>query len=466
MTTSTKPLINVTITEEGMALLDPPVPLLEPLLEYRRRTFVLAGPTGVLEQINEFTLCGFDREGRLTITAGMLPRVCQVLREHGYRVRIENLTKERALELEDNVLGECSDYDETLLTQIMQNPLGQIHVQHDDDAIDKCVLIGRAFPKAQIVVAVATRKQAWKVHGRLGNALKQPVGLCMSGICQTETHLLVATFWHLPRDLAGKIDILLLPFGVESTGDEATNAVIGMKSPRQYAFFQPQRRLDHLVQLRLEQLAGRPIFLVRKRRVRVRVLMMPLPDHAIAAGINALDRKRSLIWHNSIRNKRIAEVASAVAARDIRALRRLGFRDEDMTVMHFRAPRIVILVETPEHGRKLLPLLPGWKMLDLMPKDETASPQKPTTREPVIVTAAFAATKPIRADVVIRATGTEFPMRVKGFPQIVNNRDENEALIIDLLDAMDAPAEIDTRRRVEEYQRRGMTVISIAKDHY
>lgn len=277
--------------------------------------------------------------------------------------------------------------------------------------------------------------------------------------------MVVATFQHIPPDMVGTTDILLLPYGEESTGLAAMDAVTRLNAPRRYVFVQAHRRHDRHLQLRLEQFGGRVLRFVEKRRVPVRVLMMPVPDHAVAPDITALRRKRSLIWHNSIRNGCIAELATALVARDTTFLHRIGCRDEDLRPLDYAAPRVVVVVESPEHGRRLWSLLPGWKVLDLMPR-ETGESQanKPRNTDPVIVTQVFAGTKPIRADIVIRATGTEFPVRVKGFPRRMNYMGANEALLIDFLDHADTGMELETRRRVAEYQRRGMMVIRPMRD--
>src|SRR4051794_26550806 len=86
-------VVTVVVTPAHVAVMDPPVPLLRPLLEYRARAFRPGGPQGFEEVEETRTLCSFDVKGRLCFPAGLLPRLRTVLREHGYRVRVEDRRK-------------------------------------------------------------------------------------------------------------------------------------------------------------------------------------------------------------------------------------------------------------------------------------------------------------------------------------------------------------------------------------
>jgi hypothetical protein len=153
------PRINVIITEDHFAVMDPPVPLLEPLLQYRIRSFVPGGPTGVQEKLNTFTLCKFDHMERLEFLAGLLPRIRLELRKHGYRMRIDDRRNATPLEVDEEVVGECNCDDEDLLKVVARTPLAQIQVPHSERAMERCVLFCRAFPNARIAFAVTRRHQ-------------------------------------------------------------------------------------------------------------------------------------------------------------------------------------------------------------------------------------------------------------------------------------------------------------------
>ena len=77
----------------------------------------------------------------------------------------------------------------------------------------------------------------------------------------------------------------------------------------------------------------------------------------------------------------------------------------------------------------------------------------------IIVTTSYAATHGIRADVLVRASGTDSPLRVKGFPAPDIDKGR-EPLLIDFDDSCQFLATEDTRRRLHDYRRRGMTVVA------
>src|SRR4051794_40495912 len=86
-------LVDVIVTVDHVAALWPAVELLEPILQYRRLTFAPGGPQGHRGVEEDVILSQLDVEGRLCFSAGLLPRVCGVLGEHGYRVRIDDRRK-------------------------------------------------------------------------------------------------------------------------------------------------------------------------------------------------------------------------------------------------------------------------------------------------------------------------------------------------------------------------------------
>src|SRR6187399_3177412 len=53
-------LVSVIITPQHTAVMDPPLPLVKPLLEYRRRKFVPGGPYGWREVEQMISLHGLD----------------------------------------------------------------------------------------------------------------------------------------------------------------------------------------------------------------------------------------------------------------------------------------------------------------------------------------------------------------------------------------------------------------------
>ena len=135
------------ITKEHVAVLDPPVLLLQPLLEYTARSYEPGGPTGYREVMVPTTLCEFDRKGRLVFPAGLARRAVHLLREHGWKVQVDDQRpRDRRLTIAPAVLDDLEWQEHELLEAIIREPLGQIEVRRFDDVIAKCKLLSRAFP--------------------------------------------------------------------------------------------------------------------------------------------------------------------------------------------------------------------------------------------------------------------------------------------------------------------------------
>jgi hypothetical protein len=459
--------VRVIITRHHAAVLAPAVPLLQPLLESHRHAFAAGGPTGYRHVETVEALYTFDHRGRLVFPAGLLPRVSQALREAGYVVRVDDQRRRgRRWRPAEDIYAAATTAERALLQAVCREPLGQIEVRTRQDRIAKCLLLLRAFPKARVAVAVATRAQALELWRELEEQLDEPIGLELSGVTRRGQRCQVGTFANLSRYSVGGWDLVLLPYAEGSTGERAIELVTQAHSRRVYAFVQPQRRPDRLLQLRLEEMAGKVLFRSAKPRVPVRVVLVPCPPCAVAASTTALERKRAAYWHNQVRNRQVAAVATAAAAKDLVALRRFGLSVRDLhALVREEAPRAVIVVELPEHGRELRALLAGARLLHQVPQTAPAAPATRTGKggrdRPTIVTAVHAATKRIQADVVLRATGTAWPLRVRGFPPRCEDQDGQAVVLIDLHDAFDAQAKADTRRRIEDYWQHGWHLATV-----
>jgi hypothetical protein len=449
-----------------VAVLDPPVPALKRPLEYTVRTFEPGGPAGWRQVVETRRLWDLDFRGRLAFSAGLWPRLREVLRESGYSVDVHDLRRPGPRLRPDRALLEsCDDGELQLLGAVTRNLLGQIEVRHWADAIEQSALICRLFPRARVVVAAATRRQAGKVWRALQGQLGEAVGLALAGVRRPAKRVLVATFGGVPANTAGEWDILLLPSGEEATGTRAVDLACRMAFRRIYAFVRPQRRPDWLVQLRREQLAAAVIHHLARPRVPVRVRVLPTPPGTVAGATTALQRKRTLYWYNTKRNERVASVARAAAGGDLEALQRFGVRAGDVPATPGARPRVAVLVETLKHARRLLRRLPGWRLLHRAPTTGAGEAQASGGQQPgpAVVTAVYAATRRLRADVWVVAAGTAWAARLKGFPPRRRGGGPGHVLLLDFDDAFDARAAADAGRRVREYERRGMAVAAAAR---
>ena len=118
------------------------------------------GPLGYQWQCQPTAFCRPDEWGRLVFRAGSTPRVEALLQHHGVQVRRTDNRRYSDVHTPDPeaLAGEAPYQD--LLLALQRHPLGQIVPRQPRETPDILASICRAFPKARIVAAVATKRQA------------------------------------------------------------------------------------------------------------------------------------------------------------------------------------------------------------------------------------------------------------------------------------------------------------------
>src|SRR4051812_31254125 len=95
-----------------------------------------------------------------------------------------------------------------------------------------------------------------------------------------------------------------------------------------------------------------------------RVLLMRTRPCPVSPHWDGLEWKRRALWYNERRNEVIAQAALALREQDMKKLRQLGVHVQSEMLPRGRVgKKVVVLVESTEHGEALLRLLPGWGML-------------------------------------------------------------------------------------------------------
>jgi 2-polyprenyl-6-methoxyphenol hydroxylase-like FAD-dependent oxidoreductase len=180
-----------------------------------------------------------------------------------------------------------------------------------------------------------------------------------------------------------------------------------------------------------------------------------------------LERKRTLFWGNTIRNKTIAAIAQAFARGDLPALWQHGLllhAPETIFERFDNQPRTAILVESAEHGRALSQLLPDWGLCTCA---TDAPVDRPWHGDRAIVTSVWAHKHRLRANVVIRADGTASSWSHQWGPhgdRPCYHSADNPLVIVDMHDDQDEQALSDTHRRLADYRRRGWDVPATPED--
>jgi hypothetical protein len=436
------------MTEGHVAVASPPVAELVAALTYHTRTFAPGGHAGWREVEQVVALGGYDLMGRLAFPAGLLGRVQRVLAEKGYAVDIRDLRP-----ADDRMtLAAGAEYlftprQREVLDAVALHPLGRVEVADDEEALDHSVALIEAFPRVGFAIAVPTRSDALQAWRRISERLREDIGLVTSGTRRAAPRVLVGTPGIITPNTVRRPDVLLLPFAERSTGRRFLDAAVGAQFRRIYAFVRQPEQPDRLTQLRLEQLAGPLVVPRQPTRRPVRVALFDVPDVGVSSHlVTEQERKHAWYWTNSVRNRAIAAVARGLQQGAPKLLRRVGLKAGDEA-----ARRVAVLVECPVHGRELVKFLPEWALLTIQ-----MGGHGPTGG--VIVTEAYAAQHPFEADVLLRATGTGWPLRVLDFPPAQITEDLSEVLLVDFRDGFSTETARLATQRLQEYRRAGMIV--------
>jgi hypothetical protein len=275
--TNPPPVVEILIGD-NVAVLNPPLPWLLPHLEYQSRITHHGFRPVYSEEPQTVCQYKFDFRGRLVFNLGQLPRVLALLKERGIEARIED-TREPCPRMrpDPRVLADCCFTDRNLLETAAQYSLGRIEVGSPEQAFEQCLLLGRYWPEARIVVALPTYAAVARWWEMLEYRLQQKVWLSLSGVRRRGVRWHVATYAQVsPRD-AGEWDILILPNGEQACGAKAIWFWSSLRFKRSYAFVRPGHQRDPHVDRKLEAMAGPVIHRVGRERVPVRVLLLRTP---------------------------------------------------------------------------------------------------------------------------------------------------------------------------------------------
>jgi hypothetical protein len=454
-----------------VGLIDPAVPLLEPYLEYRTTRFEEGGPLGYQEREESIDIWGTDHNDRMVIPAGLVSRVQQVLTDHGYQVTLtDHREYGERFAIDKKILELTQGEDRRLLDAVRRASIGQIEVRNSRDMIATMRMVVDLYPKAHVLILVATKSVARKIRWKLDEAaLGWEVELMGPSWPRTPPRCMVSTFAPMHRCETDKWDIILLPDPMATVGNRGSRAMgqwHGFNNKdvhRVYSLLLPNVRLGGRDRLRLEAISGQVIYRLGQEQAGVRVLWLPTPDSTrIDSDVTALTYKRKAYWHNNNRNDFIAAVARAFANQDVGKLGEYGvpFRGYDPLLRHFPHTKVAVLVACTEQAREMAKRLPGWRIMDAVSrngKEETGANEgdMPGT----IVTEARAGKEGLDADVVIRAGGSSGNVCFKDFPPALD-KDTRAVIVVDFsapcsTGNIDRWAIQDVNRRQREYELLG-----------
>jgi len=216
-----------------------------------------------------------------------------------------------------------------------------------------------------IVVVVSRVQEAYRIRDMLLPDFPDTVAVTGEHKAGTTGRIAVTTFGmldHSPVNLAWR-DVVIVADALHAIGKEPQSWLRKAVRARMYGLLYQDARpapweWDQIVSLfGFEQIViPRHGFSLRP----VQVVQVPIAGGAkLAPALSTFELKRQGVWQHDLRNRRIAKLAQAVAAGEADQLRQ-GFQ---IDVANVPAGRVVVLVESVDHGLALARRLPGWPLL-------------------------------------------------------------------------------------------------------
>lgn len=443
---------------------EPPRDLIDPFLQYQETRFDEGGPRGYQETDGACRLWEFDVKRRIGFPTGLVPRLVHVLRGNGYRVVIEEQRQLKELAVDEEFLGAMPPDSRQLVESVRREPMGQIQVRGLNRVVEAVSHVCRMYPQASILIPVGSRSLAKTIHDKLSAMVEFPVSHQWS---YERVRSLICLYGPLQHFKTGQWDLVLLPDARSATQNDASETLIGFTGrtevERIYSFVSPGWSPGRRAQLRLEALSGPLIYQCEPARVGLRTLFLKTPSCPAPTATSTLEFKRQAYWQNNRRNDFVAGVARAFAKHDVEKLRGYGvpFRGDQPAVRNGAFADIVLVVESTEHGRELRTRLPGWELLDAVPKMEDRAANAtgtPGTPPGTIMTVVKAAQTEFSADVVIRADGGTELLSLRDFPPKVTTEGNQKILLVDFDDRFCERTAQDAEHRRTRYERYGWLV--------
>ena len=427
----------------------------------------MGGPRGHQFRHRPYRLYTIDEEYRLITFAGLVPRLKGALEAAGWRVEITDVTTRAAPLLPDRqLLASAQDEDKDYLEALTGSLRGQV-LYHAGWQLGQLLLLARrAYPQARTLIVTPNRRRPspWRSGWdpvcrtsclpRLARGSTRAAG-SSSTRCSNSTRR-----WTTPTRSAWSCSWTPT---ASSEPPCRRRPSVGWVSGACYGFVRSDQRLSQRERLELEAICGPVVYEVPGvfgRNARVQVVFAEPPWTPLPSTTTALAFKRKTIWHNRQRNEAVAGLALALAAGRDEDLRQRGILHPNgrLPVPNLGGRRVVVLVETTEHGLALTELLPDWPLFTA----STAStgerlPDAGLPQHSMITQVVASRLSHIPADVLIWAGGGQGFCDLRGFPPIAI-AGRGTVVVIDFADDGNEAAEADTRSRLRNYLRRGWEI--------
>lgn len=409
-----------------------------------------------------------DKRDRLIFPAGLVTRVIAQLRRDGYVpvVKDRTLVPKRFCSrqlLADPELSEHRDF----LTTASSCVRAQFSVRCENSAFLHSALLCELFSHRHILIVVENKMAERKTASVLSTYLGRTVATTETPelIWRGKQHVLVLDAQKFGAFVPRSEDWPIVIF-VDSRLALVRTAIThltAMKSSAWYGFARLGTRNSEAEQLQIDLVFGPDIWTeqsVEPDRRSVHVLFATPPLFPCRRIDDSLERKRICIWKNTNRNQAIADIAEAFAGRKLERLWQHGLLLDAPKTWFRRLDRffrIAVLVESLEHARELVPLLPSWAVCNASEHEEQLPNLWGKAGQRTIRTALDVHAESMDVDVVIRADAVDAEWDPKGGPHTDRQLDL-PMILVDFRDDWDSRAEADATVRCRQYEKRGWLV--------
>jgi hypothetical protein len=391
-----------------------------------------------------------------TFPQGLVKPVSDWLSSHGYKITlVDNRTDSERWQRDPSAYACLPPRQQGFTDAFDEHRCLRVVARNVRTVADLTQVVVSVYDKARIAIGVSSKESLRRIRPHLRKVIKEPLGLYTSGRRQP-ARVSVGLISQLPRKEVGFYDLLVLPFAERTVGDNALQVALSAQYRRILAFTFVRDIRDHNIAGRMHLVAG-AVWPPDDPQPPVTAVVLDAHGTRPRQMENAFEEKRDLYWLNARRNRRIAEVARRLAAgkkKPILAL--VGNPELTNTIVSAARFGVAILVETPVHARELAKLLPGWTVYtgtDRVLED-------PPDGAGVIITEMVTADANPTAGVLVRATGTRWPLSLPGWP--LGEGGQESAVLIDFADEYHPQAARYAKARAMSYAEAGMELWSPA----
>ena len=310
-----------------------------------------------------------------TCYAGLESLVTKWLRSRGYTVGLAGSRPKRLKQPKPKMLDECKLTDCQMLDFLRQRDRGMVRYTPGVKPHKLISQICSAWPRTKIMVWVTRIKDATHIAKQLRRAGLETTVLtgqhAPDAHAEPEGRIVISTYMALNDGLAGLehrgIAIVLDPHEfVRSKWLEQLQIMDRAQKARLWGFLPADKQLAPYDRDMLTAVFGmQEMRLLRHGEVWIPPTAVfspiiggqPLEDFASTFAL-----KQKGIWHNHLRNRRIAKLANAISQYDVSVLQR-DFRNVYQQLNPQRYSPLGIVVENVEHGLQLAGLLPDWQLI-------------------------------------------------------------------------------------------------------